>query len=226
MSRSIKLTYFNFEGSGEQVRLAFALSGTKYDDVRVDYPDGWAVLKPTLPFGQVPVITVDGGPMLAQSGAILRWIGREVSPSLYPANKMSEVDEALGLVQDMEDSWAPCLFMNMFPTKYGHAEGFEKTEQCKEAVKAMRTDWIGKELPRFAKYFVELMDKNGGGLWLASPDGPTIADCKLIPALRSFTRGFYDHVSPQCLDDYPRLVEYIKRFCALKEVKGRYSDVH
>jgi glutathione S-transferase len=222
MTPSIKLTYFDIEGAGEQIRLALALSGTKYEDERVQFPD-WGSLKPTTPFGQIPVITIDGAAMHAQSGAILRWIGRELSTTLYPAEKLLEIEEAIGVVQDMQDSWAPCFFVSGRPTKYGHAAGFTKTEEGLALVEKMRTDWIETELPRFARYLTHLMDKNGGGMWLASPDGPTIADCKLIPVLRSFTRGHIVHVSPQCLDQYPQLVEYIKRFCALEPIRGRYT---
>jgi prostaglandin-H2 D-isomerase / glutathione transferase len=223
MSPSIKLTYFDIEGLAEQIRLAFALSGTEYEDSRVKFPD-WPQLKPTMPYGVLPVLTVDGGPMHAQSGALLRWAGKEFSETLYPAEKLLEIEEAIGVVQDMQDSWAPAFVLPMRPARFGYAEDFQNTDEGKALVEKMRKDWISNELPRFAKYFTDLMDKNGGGLWLASPDGPTIADCKLIPALRVFTRGHLDHVPPQCLNEFPRLVEYIKRFCALDQVKGRYSD--
>jgi glutathione S-transferase len=113
-------------------------------------------------------------------------------------------------------------FLSMNPTTLGYAKDFPKTDQGKSLVEKMRKDWIHTELPRFAQYLSNLMDKYGGGLWLAS-DGPTIADCKLIPLLLPLTRGYIDHISPHCLDDYPRLVEYMKRFCALDPIKGRYS---
>jgi glutathione S-transferase len=223
MTPSIKLTYFDFEGIGEQIRLALLLSGTPYEDDRVSFSE-WDALKPMFPFGQLPVVTVDGGPMHAQSNSILRWVGREFSQTLYPASEALEIDEAIGLVQDLADSWMPCFFVNYAPDKYGHAKGFHTTEPGKKVVEAVRSKWLGNELPRFAGYLIGLIEKNGGGMWLTSPNGPTIADCKLIPLLRSFTLGFYDHIPPNCLDKYPELVEYIQRFCALEPIQGRYVD--
>jgi prostaglandin-H2 D-isomerase / glutathione transferase len=211
VARPIKLTYSDLEGTGEQVRLALALSGTKYEDERIKFPD-WPQLKPKMPYGQVPVLTLDGGQTHAQSGALLRWVGKNFSSTLYPDDKLMEIEEAIGVADDMRDSFLPCFYVTMRPTMLGHAEDLPKTDAGKALVEKMRKDWVRTELPRFAKYLTDLMDKNGGGLWLASPDGPTIADCKLIPALRAMSRGNVDHVSPQCLDDYPRLVDYVKRF--------------
>jgi prostaglandin-H2 D-isomerase / glutathione transferase len=207
---SIKLTYFDYEGAAEPIRLAFALSGTPYEDHRIKFPD-WPQLK-----------RVDGGPMHAQSGALLRWAGKTFSTTLYPDHKLLEIEEAIGVVEDMRDSFMPFKLLSMRPTMLGYAQEFPKTDEGKALVEKMRKGWIRTELPRFAQYLAGLMDRHGGGLWLADPDGPTIADCKLIPLLLPLTRGNIDHISPHCLDDHPRLVEYMKRFCALDQIQGRY----
>jgi prostaglandin-H2 D-isomerase / glutathione transferase len=221
MVPSIKLSYFDYEGAAEPVRLAFALSGTPYEDHRIKFPD-WPQLKPTMPFGTLPVLTVDGGPMHAQSGALLRWAGKTFSSTLYPDHKLLEIEEAIGVVEDMRDSFMPCKLLSMCPAMVGYAQDFPNTDEGKALVEKMRKDWIHTELPRFAQYLAVLMDKYGGGLWLAS-DGPTIADCKLIPLLLPLTRGNIDHISPHCLDEFPRLVEYMKQFCALDQIRGRYT---
>jgi glutathione S-transferase len=63
MSPFIKFTYFNKEAAGEPVRLALLLSKTPFEDIRVDFGDEWTALKPTLPNGQLPVMTIDDGPI-------------------------------------------------------------------------------------------------------------------------------------------------------------------
>jgi glutathione S-transferase len=79
----IKLTYFDIEGAAEPTRLALALAGQEYEDVRVKFPD-WKELKPKTPYGQLPIVTIDDGPMRTQSGAMLRWVGATLSKTLYP----------------------------------------------------------------------------------------------------------------------------------------------
>ena len=92
---SIKLTYFDLEGRGECVRLALTLADVPFEDVRVKFPE-WPELKQKTPSGKLPVIEVDNGPMKAQSGAMLRWIGTKFSKTLYPADRIFEVEEAIG----------------------------------------------------------------------------------------------------------------------------------
>lgn len=41
-----KLTYFNFQGLGEPIRLIFAYAGVQYEDVRIEM-DQWPELKPS-----------------------------------------------------------------------------------------------------------------------------------------------------------------------------------
>ena len=52
-----KLYYFDAPVSrGEECRLAFALAGLDFEDVRLTR-DQWLAMKPTTPFGSVPEIT-------------------------------------------------------------------------------------------------------------------------------------------------------------------------
>ena len=72
----IKLTYFNLRARGESCRLLLAYGGLKYEDERLpppklEDPSVWAKVKPTTPWGQVPVLTWDGV-QVAQSMAAAR----------------------------------------------------------------------------------------------------------------------------------------------------------
>lgn len=66
------------------MRLAFAVAGQEFEDHRIDFAD-WPALKPTTPFGSLPVseITNDDGTKskLGQSLSIARFLGRELNLS-------------------------------------------------------------------------------------------------------------------------------------------------
>jgi len=73
------LTYFNYRSAGEISRWVFAAANQPYNDVRIS-TDGdraeWQKLKPTTPFGQMPILEVDGV-KLCQSNAIAHYLARE-----------------------------------------------------------------------------------------------------------------------------------------------------
>merc|ERR1712170_132133 len=78
---NVKLTYFNLRARGEPCRLLLAYGGIKYEDNRIAPPwdptSTWSSLKPTTPFGQLPVLSWDGVE-ICQSMAAARFIAREV----------------------------------------------------------------------------------------------------------------------------------------------------
>ena len=106
----IKLTYFDIEGAAEPTRLALALAGQEYEDDRVNFSD-WPEMKPKTPYGQLPLMTIDDGPVKTQSMAMLRWVGATLSKSLYPLDKIYDVEEAIGVIEDMNKAWQPGMYL-------------------------------------------------------------------------------------------------------------------
>lgn len=212
---------YAFHVLSDNSRLALALSGVPFEDERIKFPQ-WMELKPQTPFGQLPVLSIDNGPLRGQSGAILRWVGTELAPQLYPKDKLLDIEEAIGLIEDFHMARAPAIYMNMRPENFGHPADWNKSEEGQATVKALREKVVSETLPKFASYITALLEKNDNQ-WIASKEGPTIADCVAIPFLRSFTMGHIDHIPVDCLDAYPALVDYIRRFCALPEISGRYE---
>ena len=220
---SIKLTYFNIEGVAEAIRLALILSGTDFEDDLVGFAD-WAALKPKTPQGQLPIMQFEkDGKVYTQSGALLRHVGNKYSTTLYPSDKMLEIEEVIGVVGDMQRSWMAPLYVAMKPTQYGYPEGYGKTEEGSKKVKELREAWMATEFPKYCSFLEAMLDSHGGK-FLVAGDQPTIADCFAVPALRNYVRGHVDHVPTTCLDSHPKLVKYIKDFCSLDEIKGRYTD--
>src|SRR5262249_27699206 len=103
-----KLTYFDAPVSrGEECRLALHLAGVDFEDVRVKVAD-WPALKPTTPFGGMPLFEMPGHPVLAQSNAILTLVGRR--HGLHPKDDI-EAARHEALMQYAED-----LRANVSPT--------------------------------------------------------------------------------------------------------------
>uniref|UniRef100_K3WK14 Glutathione S-transferase n=1 Tax=Globisporangium ultimum (strain ATCC 200006 / CBS 805.95 / DAOM BR144) TaxID=431595 RepID=K3WK14_GLOUD len=76
----LKFSYFNIAGRGELSRLIFTYANVAFTDDRVvNFPE----LKPKCPFGQLPLLEVDGT-MYSQSMAIARYAARV--GGLYPEN--------------------------------------------------------------------------------------------------------------------------------------------
>lgn len=81
-----RLIYFDFAGSrGEECRIALHLAGVDFEDVRIPGAD-WPALKAKTPCGSMPILELTGKPPLAQSNAILVYIGRQYG--LHPKDDL------------------------------------------------------------------------------------------------------------------------------------------
>ena len=91
-------------GRAEPIRLAFAVHKVPFEDAILT-GDAWSSLKPETPWGQVPVLEVDGK-MLAQSRTIMAYVGRVTG--LHPEDPFAaaKVDEFCDTV---EECVAVCL---------------------------------------------------------------------------------------------------------------------
>ncbi|XP_076672971.1 glutathione S-transferase S4 [Andrena cerasifolii] len=72
-----KLIYFNVMGLGEPIRYLLSYGGVQFEDVRLDHGSSeWTKLKPTTPFGQMPVLEIDGKPY-SQTLPICRYLAKQ-----------------------------------------------------------------------------------------------------------------------------------------------------
>ncbi|EFX82912.1 probable glutathione S-transferase 7 [Daphnia pulex] len=72
-----KLHYFNNprQGRAELSRLILSQAGVEFQDIRFAHCE-WPAIKPTTPFGHVPILEVDGR-VLAQSNTIARYLAKK-----------------------------------------------------------------------------------------------------------------------------------------------------
>jgi len=116
--KGLELAYFNIEGLAESIRLSLNHLGVKFTDVRLS-KEGFNTLKQEnkFPFGQVPVLFVDGSP-LAQSTAILRYVAKlDTQNLLYPADAIvaAKVD---AFIDDIIDFRSP-IGVLFHPDRFG-----------------------------------------------------------------------------------------------------------
>jgi len=220
---SIKFTYFNVEGGGECVRLAFALGGVPYVDDRVDMPTQWKDMKPKSKFTQLPVLTVDGGEQIAQSGGHLRYAA--MLGGLYPQDpvEMLKVEEVFGLSWDMVNAITPSMQLDRRPQLYGcEAQPQEELTQIAVGMR-QKLSMKGGEIDRFLGYLDGLIAKNGTGWFVGN--GPTMAECEIVPRIRSLRKGNRDGFPPDIVDKHVNLMKMYFAFHELPAIKAHYKGV-
>lgn len=220
----ISLTYFNIEGAAEKVRLALVVGEIDFQDVRVQFPE-WQTMKPTTKFGQLPLMKIDGGSEIAQSGAMLRYVGSLSATPLYPADPWLrlKVDEVIGLVDDMATTLAPSLYVGMRPDVYGYPADMPQDEKksIQQALRAKITAVDG-QLTRQLGYLDAMLAENGSGFFVGTT--ASIADCAALAQLRALKSGRLDGISADLVDGMPNLKLFYEKMHAIPAVKEWYAS--
>ncbi|KAF4678283.1 glutathione Stransferase [Perkinsus chesapeaki] len=184
----LKLHYFDAANRGEPIRLAFAISGIKFDDVRVARGD-WAAKKAAniYPMNQLPVLEFEDGTMASQSTAILRYVG-SLNPSvnLYPDDPRQRlrVDEMLGIVTDVRGKIGPTVHM---------------TDEAQKA--AARKELGETTLP----FYFGRIEKIMGEHKYSAGDNLTIADLDLVGVLEWLSSGILTGIPADIVAGFPLL---------------------
>jgi len=103
-----KYTYFNGRGRGETPRLCFAAGGIKFEDNRVEFKD-WPELKPSTPWGSLPVLEVDGK-AIGQSMTIARYVAREAGLTGKNSMEQALIDSVVDTVTDLREKMVEAHF--------------------------------------------------------------------------------------------------------------------
>lgn len=102
--KAITFHYFNLMGRGEAIRMLLAHKQIQYTDHRIEFQE-WPAIKPTLEFGTVPFMEIDGKKLQATT-AILGYLARK--NDLYPTDKY-DVYLSESIVDLAEDCIGFCL---------------------------------------------------------------------------------------------------------------------
>ena len=179
MTAKVKLQYFDIAGLGEPIRYALAIAGVTFEDARFVNRDEFLAMKPTLRFGQVPYLEVDGKELF-QSCAILRFIGRYFDASLYPvadAAMAVQVDAFLDQVKDMR--------VGLDVAKYKERYGFPESVLHEGNAQIVIDYWRTVTLPRHLGFFEKALADSPTS-YLAGSAAPTVADIFLAITLKAF----------------------------------------
>jgi glutathione S-transferase len=179
-----KLTYFDAPVSrGEECRLALHCAGVDFEDVRIAGPD-WATLKPSTPFGSMPIFELPDRPLLAQSNAILVYIGREYD--LHPSDNFEAArhEAIMHHVEDLRAAVAPTLRM--------------RDAEKRSAREALVATYLPTWAANAEKHIL------GPGPFFAGSK-LHVVDLKLHVAVRWLAAGTLDHVPATIFVPYPKL---------------------
>jgi glutathione S-transferase len=197
-----RLSYFDAPVSrGEECRLAFHVAGVDFDDNRLSR-EAWLALKPSTPFGSVPVLEVPGHPPLAQSNAILVLIGR--LHGLHPQDpyEAARHEAMMGHVEDLRANVGPTLRIS--------DEAEKKT--AREAL-------VAGYFPLWSK-FAEKQLRDGPFFAGANLH---VVDIKLHMAVRWFAGGTVDHVPATIFAQYPKLMRVYEAVRDDGRIKAWYA---
>ncbi|GMR45044.1 hypothetical protein PMAYCL1PPCAC_15239, partial [Pristionchus mayeri] len=183
-----KLSYFEERGLGEVSRQLFHLSGTPFWDNRIPF-DHWPRIKEYTPFGQVPILCVDGEE-LPQSFAIARYLANQFGFAGKSAFESAWVDALADQHKDYLNEIKPFLMV-----ANGFAEG-DKEKMMNEMAK-----------PSIRKYFTILekqaKDNGSNGYFV----GNSITWIDLVV---SDHMGVIETLVPNAFDGFP-LVEAVRQ---------------
>jgi prostaglandin-H2 D-isomerase / glutathione transferase len=197
-----KLTYFDAPVSrGEECRLALHIAGVAFDDNRIT-GDAWAALKPTTPFGSLPVFEQAGQAPLAQSNAILMLIGRQHGLHPQDLQEAARHEALMCHVEELRAQVTPSL----------------RISDPAEKKKARETLAAGY-LPSWGQYAERQL---GAGPFVAGAK-LHVADLKLHMAVRWFASGNVDHVPPTIFADCPKLTRLYEAVRDDARVKAWYA---
>jgi glutathione S-transferase len=184
-----RLIYFDFSGSrGEECRMALHVSGTEFEDVRIQSAD-WPAMKAEMPFGAMPVLELPGKPPLAHSNAILVFIGREHGLHPTDAFEAARHESLMCAVEELRHTIAPTLRIN---------DPVQK-RQAREALAANELHVWGSQVER----------QLGDGPFVGGAR-LQVADLKLYMLVRWLTAGVLDHVPTTVLDHCPKLLRLFR----------------
>ncbi|XP_011702075.1 PREDICTED: glutathione S-transferase-like [Wasmannia auropunctata] len=139
---SYKLIYFPVTALAEPIRFLFSYAGIEFVDERFDRND-WPNIKPTMPFGKVPVLEVDGK-KIGQSVAICRYLAKQCDLAGKNDWEALEIDSTVDTIHDLRASMASYFY--------------ESNEQAKQEKQLKAKEIV--------PYYLERLDaqvkKNGG----------------------------------------------------------------
>ncbi|ETN80925.1 glutathione S-transferase protein [Necator americanus] len=197
-----KLTYFDGRGAAEIIRQIFVLAGQEYEDIRLSH-DEWPKYKNEMPFGQLPVLEVDGK-KLAQSFAIARFVAKKFGFAGKCPFEEALVDSITDQYKDFINEIRPFLRVAM-----GFAEGdVEKLSNevflpAREKFFGFMTNFLKES--KSGKFQYEIHNYSFTCCYLVG-DSLTFADLYLAECASEFAKK-----TPTIFDGFPEIKAHAEK---------------
>lgn len=161
--------------------MALFINGVDFEDNRIKFRD-WPALKSKVPFGALPVLEIEGRPPLANSNAILAYIGREHGHHPTDSFEAARHESIFNAVEDLR--W-----------KVGATDSKDEAEK-----KRKREEFASGYLPIWANGIEQQIE----GPFIAG-EQLSLADLKVFIIAQAILSGTYDHIPTSSFDSYPKL---------------------
>ncbi|KAI4471549.1 glutathione s-transferase [Holotrichia oblita] len=190
----ITFTYFNCKGLGEVTRMIFKYAGIDFIDDRFSDED-WPKIKPNMPFGQTPILIVDGK-TANQSTAIARYAAKKAKLIGSDDWENLEIDAIVDTIND-------------FRTKI-QLYAYEQDSVIKETRKG---PLFQETIPFYLEKLEQIAEQNNGHLAAAKL---TWADFFLAGVI-----DYLDHlVEMNLLENSPNLQKVVRNVITIQAVKA------
>ena len=188
--------------AGAAASLALVIGGVAFEDERLNRDEMMALREAgKLPWGQLPLCTVDGSTVFAQSPAIATYCAKLAG--LYPEDPIAaaRVDEIVNFInQDVRER---CIAPTM-------------REPDPEKKKALRAELQETKLPeKFA-----MLEKRLETTKFLCGDELTLADLSVYVMLNWVGMGVLDGVNKECILKFPKLTNLVRTINEMPEVKA------
>ncbi|HEU4577041.1 MAG TPA: glutathione S-transferase family protein [Polyangiaceae bacterium] len=189
------LTYFDIRGRAEVIRLILEEVGAAYRERRVPERE-WAAVKPTMPFGQMPLYQ-EGELVIPQSHAIYRYLARKYG--LYGQDERERVRCDI-----VEEVFVDA--QNVLGGFFWHAKFAE-----------LRSDFERTRLPELLAGLERLLAENDGGrsFWVGqSLSYVDFCAWHFLDYVRAFSQAALErfpllHAFKQRIEARPRIAAYL-----------------
>lgn len=204
-----RLVYFGVPGRGEASRVALALSSLNWEDVEVN-GEQFNEMRENgdLPWNMLPVLQTQNG-TIAESSAILRYVGKFADLIPNDAYQAAKVDEFM-------DGMGPLA--RGLDTTFGISEQEERIRLRKELFEP------GGKCADGLQIFDEKLAHSKSG-WAANTDDMSIADLKLFTEVFALFSGNYDGIEKSVIQRYPNLLRYHDKVANDSRIKQHYSNI-
>lgn len=211
----LRLVYFRIHGMAARIRLAALVGGVPLANEYVDR-EAFTALKDAgmLPFGQVPLLYVDGAEPLAQSSAILRFVCRAGGLEPEPSDSLlcARVDALLD--HERDTFWPPSVL------KYSARMGLASLGDEQKA--ALLAEVGSSYVPRMLRLLDAHAARSATG-WLAGTPAPAACDFAWGTQLRALSLG--ESATPAAeLDALPAVRAFLAKFMELPAVASYYAE--